>query len=108
LAFCQAAPFVWGESRDYWYKDQSFPSWEIFKPLLEKFNKRRREVLEVVLLLLDEAMSGMRPKTSKTGDFPNLTYEPRKPVDLGVMLKHAAEALTGVLSFQDVVATPDL
>ena len=45
-------------------------------------------------LVLDETMIGFRPNTSKMGGLPNITHEPRMPVDLGTMfplLSHVAE-----------------
>jgi hypothetical protein len=33
-------------------------------------------------IMLDEAMSALVPKTSKTGGMPNITFEPRKPAAL--------------------------
>jgi hypothetical protein len=56
-----------------------------------------------MLLILDESMSGWRPKTSKLGGLPNYTYELRKPVLLGTMFRNGAECMSGILVFQDVV-----
>jgi hypothetical protein len=53
--------------------------------------------------MLDESMSGWRPKTSKLGGLPNITWEPRKPVPLGTQLHNGVECFTGCLMFQDVV-----
>ena len=39
-----------------------------------------------------------------TGGLPNITHEPRKPVDLGAMARNAVEAITGIMIFQDPVA----
>ncbi len=58
--------------------------------------------------MLDESMSGWRPKTSKLGGLPNITYEPRKPVLLGTQMKNGVECLSGVLAFQDVVMAPEI
>ena len=57
--------------------------------------------------MLDESMSGWRPKTSKLGGLPNYTYEPRKPVPLGTMFRNGAECTTGCIVFQDVVMNPE-
>jgi hypothetical protein len=54
-------------------------------------------------MLLDESMSGWRPKTTKLGGLPNYTYEPRKPVPLGTMFRNGVECITGVIVVQDVV-----
>ena len=53
-------------------------------------------------------MSGWRPKTTKTGGLPNISYEPRKSVDLGTMLENGVEAITGMLAHQDVVGSPEV
>jgi hypothetical protein len=39
---------------------------------------------------------------------PNYTYEPRKPVPLGAMLRNGVECISGILVFQDVVHNPEL
>jgi hypothetical protein len=58
--------------------------------------------------MLDETMSGWRPKTSKLGGLPNYTYEPQKPVPLGLMFCNGVECIFGILVFQDVVQEPEL
>ena len=52
---------------------------------------------------LDEFMFGWRPKTSATGGLPNITNEPRKPVDLGTMARNGAECKSGIMAHQDIV-----
>jgi hypothetical protein len=39
---------------------------------------------------------------------PNITFEPRKPVNLGSQLKNGAECLTGIFAFQDIVQAPEI
>lgn len=56
-----------------------------------------------MLLILDESMSGWKPKTSKLGGSPNCTLEPRKPVPLGTMFKNGAERKSGLIVFNDAV-----
>jgi hypothetical protein len=48
-------------------------------------------------------MSGWRPKSTKTGGLPKLSWEPRKPVHLGKMFRNGVECMSGILVFQDVV-----
>ena len=55
------------------------------------------------LLVLDKSMSGWKPKTSKRGGLPNITYEPRKPVDMGTMLRDSAECVAGIIMHVDPV-----
>ena len=63
--------------------------------------------MKAVLLLLDESMSGWRPKTSKLGGLPNYTFEPRKPVPLGTMFRNGVDCMTGCLLYQDIVQLPE-
>jgi hypothetical protein len=60
------------------------------------------------MLMLDESMSGWRPKTSKLGGLPNITFEPRKPTPLVTMFRNGAECFSGVLVFQDAVQAPEV
>ena len=105
-AFLSAAAYCWCEEK-HWYMPQDEGTWDIFKPCLQSFNDKRRSLVKTVLLLLDESMSGWRPKTSKLGGLPNYTYEPRKPVSLGTMLRNGVECICGMLVFQDVVQLPE-
>ena len=53
--------------------------------------------------MLDESMYTFHPKTSPFGGFPNITFEPRKPCELGAMVRNALEAITGIFAFRDPV-----
>jgi hypothetical protein len=44
-------------------------------------------------------MPGCCPKTSKYGGLPNYTYEQRKPVELGIMIRDATEFISGDMVF---------
>jgi hypothetical protein len=59
-------------------------------------------------MLVDESMSGWRPKTTKYGGLTNYTYGPRKPVPLGTMFCNGAECISGLLVIQDVVQNPEM
>jgi hypothetical protein len=105
--FESAAPYCWAEST-YWYRERRETPWEVFLPCMKSFNDRRQHLLSsVALLLLDESMSGWRPKTSKLGGLPNYTFEPRKPIPLGTMFRNGVECITGILAFQDPVQLPE-
>lgn len=65
--------------------DKRDKEWDVFKPALKEYNEKRRALIEVMICVLDESMSGWKPKTSKTGGMPNVSFEPRKPVDLGAL-----------------------
>jgi hypothetical protein len=105
--FTSAAAYCWAES-SYWYRGRCETPWEVFLPCIKSFNDKRQQLLEsVVLLLLDESMSGWRPKTSKLGGLPNYTFEPRKPISLGSMFRNGAECTTGLFAYQDPVQLPE-
>ena len=101
-AFCSAAPYAYCHRR-FWYVDKRDRPWDIFLPCLSSYNQKRRNLFKAILLLLDESMSGWRPKTSKLGGLPNISFEPRKPVPLGTMFKNGVECISGVFAYQDVV-----
>ena len=105
-AFLSCAAYCWCDEK-HWYLQQDEGTWDIFKPCLQSFNDKRRSLVKTVLLLLDESMSGWRPKTSKLSGLPNYTYEKRKPVSLGTMLRNGVECICGMLVFQDVVQLPE-
>ena len=84
-AFVCGFPHLWSPQH-LWYSDNV--PWDCFLPFVEAFNQRRRDLLKTVYLLMDESMSAWRPKTTKTGGLPNITFEPRKPKPLGTMLKN--------------------
>ena len=102
--FINCFPFMWAE-KEYWYLPKQDIPWEMFIPFVGKYNATRRNLVNVVYLILDESMSGWRPKTTKTGGFPNLTWEPRKPVELGTMIRNAAECVSGLFINHDIVQT---
>jgi hypothetical protein len=105
-AFLSAAAKVFGPE-EQWYTDKRDMPWELITPALNSFNQKRRELFSIKLLMLDESMSGWRPKTSKLGGLPNISFEPRKPVPLGTMLRNAVECVTGCLVYQDVAQNPE-
>ncbi len=82
--FCSAAPYCWAD-QSLWYKPQKRHPMGNFLPLISDFNDKRRLLIKTMLLMLDESMSGWRPKTSKLGGLPNYTFEPRKQIPLGTM-----------------------
>mmetsp|Transcript_9413 Transcript_9413/g.20280 ORF Transcript_9413/g.20280 Transcript_9413/m.20280 type:complete len:903 (+) Transcript_9413:61-2769(+) len=100
--FVAGFPFLWCDEK-YWYTDPKLLPWEVVLPFFDECNSKRNTLLAVIYLLLDESMSGWRPKTSKAGGLPNISYEPRKPVDLGTMIRDAAECKSGVMAFLDIV-----
>jgi hypothetical protein len=57
--------------------------------------------------MLDKAMSGWKPKTTKRGGLPNITFKPRKPVNLGTMFRNSAECHSGMFMYIDPVMCPE-
>ena len=106
-AFISGAAMMFCEEA-HWYLPKRDRPWDIFMPALDGFNMKRRSLFHVVLSILDESMSGWRPKTSKLGGLPHLTFEPRKPVPLGTMLRNCVECITGCFAYQDVVMNPEI
>lgn len=79
--------------------------WEMFMPVLRGYSDKRKDLIKVFLVLLDESMSGWCPKTSKFGGLPNYTFEVRKPVSLGTMSRDTVEVLPGVIMYLDPAMT---
>ncbi len=103
--FLCAFPFLWCDEK-YWYEDPRSLNWTVITPFIDEYNNMRRNLLNVIYLVLDESMSAWRPKTSKTGGLPHITHEPRKPKDLGNMDRNAAECKTGIIVHHDIVEGP--
>ena len=93
-------PHLFAEEK-HWCRKVGEAPWDVFMPILASCHAKRRQFIKVFFLMLDESMSGWRPKTSKLGGLPNCTFEPRKPVPLGTMLRNGVEAITGILVCQD-------
>lgn len=94
--------FLWADKK-YWYHNPRELPWDLILPYIDEYNGLRNDLLEVNRLLLDETMSGFRPKTTKTGDLQHITFEKRKPVELGTMAKNGADAITGIFAHRDMV-----
>ncbi|MGL5936847.1 MAG: hypothetical protein ACRCZI_14630, partial [Cetobacterium sp.] len=96
-----AAPLMWSDKK-FWYEESRNKTWDLFLPVIKAYNDKRRSLMRTNLLMIDESMSAWRPKTSKRGGLPNITYEPRKPVPLGTQFRNGVECYTGCIVFQDV------
>ena len=101
--FKAAAPFTFCDKK-YWFLEKRDCPWDIFQSLLDQWNIKRSEFFigDILAVMLDESMSGYCPKTSKTGGLPSISFEPRKPVPLGTLLRNAAECSSASLLYQDV------
>lgn len=106
-AFQSGAALMFCDKK-WWYEDYRDRDWDIIMPCITSYNQKRKQLFNTVLLMLDESMSGWRPKTSKLGGLPNLTFEPRKPVPLGTQFKNGIECLAGTIVFQDILQAPEV
>jgi len=100
--FKAVCAFMWCDKK-WWCEAKRDKHWEVFLPCLESFNNKRKALFLCQLLMLDESMSGYRPKMSKEGGFPYISYEPRKPVPLGTMFRNGVECLSGVMCYQEAM-----
>ena len=101
-AFFHVLPLLW-VPKGYWFRDQRELPWAVVKSLFEEINALCCLLLCILFLVLDESMYGFRPKTSPHGGFPNILYEPRKPCNLGAMVRNGLDAITGIFAFRDPV-----
>lgn len=82
--------------------------WAWFRPVVDDFNAKRREVMQRgLILVLDESMSANRPCKDKTGGLPNLSFIARKPKPLGTKFKSVADAATGVVLHLEIQECKD-
>jgi hypothetical protein len=106
-AFQSGAALMFCDKK-WWFEDVRDRDWDIAMPCIASYNEKRKQLFHTILLMLDESMSGWRPKTSKLGGLPNITFEPRKPVPLGTQFKNGIECLAGTMAFQDIVQAPEI
>ena len=62
-AFCSAALYAWADEK-YWYLPDQDTPWEMFLPCVYELNDNRKRIVTYLMVMLDESMSGWRPKTS--------------------------------------------
>ena len=101
-AFLHSFPYLWAD-RKYWDVERGLLPFDFITPFVNEYNHLRKKVIRVMYLMLDESMSGWRPKTSKRGGLPHISHEPRKPVPLGTMIRNAVECTTGIFVHHDIV-----
>ena len=77
--------------------------WWKFAFAISEFNKNRKQsILTSSDRILDESMSGYRPRTSKLGGLPNISYILRKPVPLGTEFKCVVCPVTKIMTFLEI------
>ena len=101
-AFLYGFPYLWADKK-YWDVNRAELPFDFLLPFIDKYNGLRTEAIRVSYLMLDESMSGWRPKTSKRGGLPHISHEPRKPIPLGTMIRNAVECTTGIFVHHDLV-----
>ena len=106
-AFLHGFPYLWSDEK-YWYVNKKDLPFDFIQPFIDEYCGMRNKILRVVYLMLDESMSGWRPKTSKTGGLPHISHEPRKPVPLGTMIRNAVECVTGIFVYHDIVDSSNM
>ncbi len=67
-AFLHGFPYLWAD-RKYWDVERGLLPFDFITPFVDEYNSIRKKAIRVMYLMLDESMSGWRPKTSKKGGF---------------------------------------
>ena len=75
------------------------PWWNIIGVVNQFNNIRKRTFTDVPIVVLDESMCTWRPRTTKTGGLPQLTYEQHMPESLGTEFKTTACGMTVQVKF---------
>lgn len=77
--------------------------WYCFSSAVNEFNEIRNELVQSShVKVLDESMSAWRPRTSKNGGLPNISYIIRKPEPLGTEFKTVCCQSTGVMIWLEI------
>jgi len=80
----------------------SDPWWQ-FSSAINEFNEIRNELITSShVKVMDETMSPWRPRTSKNGGLPNISYIIRKPEPLGTEFKTVCCPITGVMTYMEI------
>lgn len=106
--FMAGFPYLWAEKK-YWDHDRDNLPFDFVQPFIDAFVKLRTDLLQCEGIIMDESMFGWRPKTTKLGGLPHLTWEPRKPsVNIGTMSRNCCDIATGIMLYQDLVDRSEL
>ena len=77
--------------------------WWAFSSAVKEFNDiRDEEIIDSWEKVLDETMSAWRPRTSKNGGLPNISYIIRKPEPLGTEFKTVCCPVSGVMTRMEI------
>ena len=78
------------------------PWWPIASAIDDFNDIRKNNVESSWIKVLDESMSAWRPRTSKNGGLPNISYIIRKPEPLGTEFKTVCCPVTGVMTYMEI------
>jgi hypothetical protein len=77
--------------------------WYMVNPVVKGFNENRRRTIRAGrVLTIDELMVAFRPRTSKRGGLPHLSFIMRKPKPPGTEFKCVADGSTGIMLFLEL------
>ncbi|KAL3908548.1 MAG: hypothetical protein SGILL_008440 [Bacillariaceae sp.] len=89
------------EGKDWCPIDGTVPAndeWRAVQGLINDFNTNRKTNFQASdRLTLDESMSPLRPRQTKSANLPAISYVQRKPKPLGTELKCVADVSSGVM-----------
>ncbi|KAL7425984.1 hypothetical protein ACHAXM_000719 [Skeletonema potamos] len=84
--------------------DDEADPWNNITSILDGFNnKRARKVAASYCKVHDESMSALKPRTTKTGGLPFLSFILRKPKPIGTEFKATACTETGKCFVYDII-----
>jgi hypothetical protein len=101
--FWQFIPRIWEEEE----KTKRDPWWQ-FGSAVENFNQiQKNNVLSSEKRVLDETMSAFRPRTTRLGGLPNISYILWKPEPLGTKFKTSVCPKLNVMTYMELCEGKD-
>jgi hypothetical protein len=96
--FSKCVPVIWEDK-----SKQETDEWLRFISALDEFNERRKTVVTAsAKKVADESMAALRPRTTKRGGLPHLSFIMRKPEPFGTEFKNTCCGRTGVMMALEV------
>lgn len=84
-------------------KSPEYDPWFPILGMVDGFNANRKKTIAAsAMKVLDESMSALRPRNTKTGGYPHISFIKRKPEPLGTEFKAVCCGETGVLLFLEI------
>lgn len=79
-------------------------AWYMISWFVEEFNKNRRQTVAASrVLTIDETMTAWKPRSTKTGGLPHLSYVMRKLEPLGLEWKVTRCTVTGIIMHLEIM-----